>query len=33
MAEDEIVGEYEANTGAAIIRRFENLDAISIPAF
>src|SRR6266436_934986 len=32
MAEDEIVGEYEANTGAAIIRTFENLDAISIPA-
>src|SRR5712691_6926053 len=32
MAEDEIVGEYEANTGAAIIRTFENLDAMSIPA-
>ena len=32
LAENEIVGEYEANTGAAIIRTFENLDAMSIPA-
>src|SRR5439155_5752003 len=32
MDEAEIVGEYEANTGAAITRTFENLDAVSIPA-
>ncbi len=31
MDEDEIVGEYEANTGAAIIRTFKSLDAMSIP--
>jgi L-ribulose-5-phosphate 4-epimerase len=32
MNAEEVVGEYEANTGVAIIRAFENLDAMSIPA-
>jgi L-ribulose-5-phosphate 4-epimerase len=32
MSADEIQGAYEANTGAAIVRAFENLDPMSIPA-
>jgi L-ribulose-5-phosphate 4-epimerase len=32
MSDDEIKGEYEANTGVAIIRTFEKLDPLSIPA-
>jgi L-ribulose-5-phosphate 4-epimerase len=32
MGDDEIEGEYEANTGVAIIRTFEKLDPIAIPA-
>lgn len=32
MSDDEIKGEYEANTGAAIVRAFEKLDPGSIPA-
>jgi L-ribulose-5-phosphate 4-epimerase len=32
MSSGEIEGEYEANTGAAIIRTFEKLDPIAIPA-
>jgi L-ribulose-5-phosphate 4-epimerase len=32
MSQEEIAGEYEANTGAAIVRRFETLDPSSIPA-
>lgn len=32
MSADEIEGEYEKNTGTAIIRRFENLDPNAIPA-
>ena len=32
MNENELGPEYEANTGVAIIRAFENLDAMSIPA-
>ena len=31
MNDDEINGEYEANTGAAIVRAFEKLDPLSIP--
>ena len=31
IAPDEIEGEYEKNTGAAIIRRFEGLDPKAIP--
>jgi L-ribulose-5-phosphate 4-epimerase len=31
MTDDEINGEYEANTGAAIIRAFESLDPMAIP--
>ncbi|HTZ48060.1 MAG TPA: L-ribulose-5-phosphate 4-epimerase [Verrucomicrobiae bacterium] len=31
MGEDEIESAYEANTGAAIIRTFENIDPMSIP--
>jgi L-ribulose-5-phosphate 4-epimerase len=32
MSDDEINGAYEANTGVAILRTFERLDPISIPA-
>jgi len=32
MSDQEIEGEYEANTGVAIIRAFEKLDPMSIPA-
>ena len=32
MSDQEIAGEYEANTGVAIIRAFEKLDPMSIPA-
>jgi L-ribulose-5-phosphate 4-epimerase len=32
MTEDEIAGEYEANTGAVIIRAFKGLDPMAIPA-
>jgi L-ribulose-5-phosphate 4-epimerase len=32
MSADEIQGEYEANTGVVIIRAFEGLDPMSIPA-
>jgi L-ribulose-5-phosphate 4-epimerase len=32
MSDDEIEGEYEANTGVAIIRAFEKIDPMSIPA-
>jgi L-ribulose-5-phosphate 4-epimerase len=32
MSADEIQGAYEANTGAAIVRAFKNLDPMSIPA-
>ena len=32
MSDEEINGEYEANTGVAIIRTFEEVDPMSIPA-
>jgi L-ribulose-5-phosphate 4-epimerase len=32
MPEDEIAGEYEKNTGTAIIRRFQGIDPNAIPA-
>jgi L-ribulose-5-phosphate 4-epimerase len=32
MHDDEIAGEYEGNTGAAIVGVFEGLDAMAIPA-
>ncbi len=32
MRDEEIEGEYEANTGVAIIRAFEQLDPVAIPA-
>lgn len=32
MSDDEINGEYEANTGVAIIRTFEKIDPMKIPA-
>ncbi|HKN24229.1 MAG TPA: L-ribulose-5-phosphate 4-epimerase AraD [Candidatus Acidoferrum sp.] len=32
MSDEEIKGEYEANTGVAIIRTFEKVDPMSIPA-
>src|SRR6202790_1354543 len=32
MTDDEINGEYEANTGAAIIRAFEKIDPMAVPA-
>jgi L-ribulose-5-phosphate 4-epimerase len=32
MTEDEVEGEYEANTGAVIIRAFKGLDPMAIPA-
>lgn len=32
MSDEEVQGEYEMNTGAAIIRVFEKLDPLSVPA-
>jgi L-ribulose-5-phosphate 4-epimerase len=32
MTDDEVEGEYEANTGAVIIRAFKGLDPMAIPA-
>jgi L-ribulose-5-phosphate 4-epimerase len=32
MTDDEINGEYEANTGTAIVRAFERIDPIAVPA-
>jgi L-ribulose-5-phosphate 4-epimerase len=32
MTDEEIEGEYEANTGVAIIRTFEKIDPMSVPA-
>jgi L-ribulose-5-phosphate 4-epimerase len=32
MADDEIEGEYEANTGVAIIRAFKKIDPLAVPA-
>ncbi|MGB2668384.1 MAG: L-ribulose-5-phosphate 4-epimerase [Candidatus Acidiferrum sp.] len=32
MSDSEIDGEYEANTGAAIVRTFEKLDPVAVPA-
>jgi L-ribulose-5-phosphate 4-epimerase len=32
MTDEEINGEYEANTGAAIIRAFERIDPMAVPA-
>jgi len=32
MSDDEINGEYEANTGAVIIRAFEKIDPMAVPA-
>ncbi len=32
MTDDEINGEYEANTGAVIIRAFEKIDPMAVPA-
>jgi L-ribulose-5-phosphate 4-epimerase len=32
MSDDEINGEYEANTGAVIVRAFKGLDPMTIPA-
>jgi len=32
MTDDEINGEYEANTGTAIVRAFKGLDAMAVPA-
>jgi len=32
MSDEEINGEYEANTGAAIIRAFEKIDPMAVPA-
>ena len=32
MPDEEILSEYELNTGHAIIRRFENLDPLETPA-
>jgi len=32
MTESEIKGEYEANTGAAIIRAFKKIDPMAVPA-
>jgi L-ribulose-5-phosphate 4-epimerase len=32
MTDDEIGGEYEANTGAAIIRAFQRIDEMAVPA-
>lgn len=32
MSEEEIAGDYELNTGSAIARAFEGLDAMAVPA-
>ena len=32
MSDEEISGEYEANTGVAIIRAFQDLDPMAVPA-
>jgi len=32
MTEKEIIGEYEANTGVAIVKTFKKLDPMSVPA-
>jgi L-ribulose-5-phosphate 4-epimerase len=32
MSEEEIAGEYELNTGTAIIRAFEKIDPLKVPA-
>ena len=32
MNDEEITGEYELNTGAAIVRAFEDLDEMAVPA-
>jgi L-ribulose-5-phosphate 4-epimerase len=32
MNDEEIAGEYELNTGAAIVRAFEDLDEMAVPA-
>jgi L-ribulose-5-phosphate 4-epimerase len=32
MSEEEIHGEYEANTGSTIIRAFEKIDPLAVPA-
>lgn len=32
MSDEEIAGEYEANTGVAIIRAFEKIDPLKVPA-
>jgi L-ribulose-5-phosphate 4-epimerase len=32
MSDDEINGEYEANTGAAIVRAFQKIDPMAVPA-
>lgn len=32
LTEEEIRGEYEANTGHAIVRRFEGIDPLRVPA-
>ncbi len=32
LAPEEIEGDYETNTGAAIVRRFEGMDPLSMPA-
>jgi L-ribulose-5-phosphate 4-epimerase len=32
MSDDEINGEYEVNTGAAIIRAFDKIDPMAVPA-
>ena len=32
MAKDEIAGEYEKNTGSAIVRAFEHIDYSAVPA-
>jgi L-ribulose-5-phosphate 4-epimerase len=32
MTDDEINGEYEANTGVAIVRAFERIDPMAVPA-
>ena len=32
LTDEEIAGEYEANTGRVIVERFEGMDALSMPA-
>jgi L-ribulose-5-phosphate 4-epimerase len=32
MQEDEIISDYELNTGKVIVRRFQDLDAVKMPA-